>query len=420
MPISQAELGRRLRAAREACRFTQDEVANRLDLSRSTIAQIELGNRAVTGLELDRLAYLYGREIREFLAEQFEEDDALVALFRAHPDLSNQEDLLKTLRHCLALGREVTNLERILANDRDIAALPTYDLPNPRSKWEAIEQGQRVANDERGRLGLGAAPVPNITELLEMQGVRTAQVRLPEDVSGVMIAQRAIGLLVAVNVEHSLNRRRFSYAHEYSHALLDRARKGTISRTEERDDMIEVRANSFAANFLMPKEGVREFIQSLGKGQPSRLQAEVYDEDEAVPAQARSTSGSQELQLYDVAHVAHHFGVSRLSAIYRLRNLRYITDSQRDQFKSVEELGGGPAIAELLGLPDPDKKDKRNEFVHHFLGLALEAYRREGITLRKLRELADLIGFPQGHLEKLLEELGMREDDGAEVVAPGE
>ena len=58
MPPDQRELGRRLRVAREAYRMTQEAVAGRLGVSRSTVAQMELGNRAVTSLELDRLATL--------------------------------------------------------------------------------------------------------------------------------------------------------------------------------------------------------------------------------------------------------------------------------------------------------------------------------------------------------------------------
>ncbi|EQD30852.1 transcriptional regulator, XRE family, partial [mine drainage metagenome] len=59
MPITQQELGRRLKTAREAIGLTQDDVAARLDVSRSAIAQMELGNRAVSSLELDRLAHIY-------------------------------------------------------------------------------------------------------------------------------------------------------------------------------------------------------------------------------------------------------------------------------------------------------------------------------------------------------------------------
>ena len=90
MAVSQEGLGKRLRAARDACQMTQEEVARHLGMARSTVAQIELGNRAVTGLELDRLADLYGRDIRELLADDYREQDALVALFRAHPEISGE------------------------------------------------------------------------------------------------------------------------------------------------------------------------------------------------------------------------------------------------------------------------------------------------------------------------------------------
>src|SRR6266568_180319 len=166
MSVSQKELGRRLRAAREACQMTQDEVARRLNLSRSTIAQMELGNRAVTSIELDQLAYLFGRDIREFLADEFHEKDALVALFRAHPDVAQQNEVVDALRMCLALGREVTNLERLLGIDRDLGTIVTYPLPVPRSKWEAVQQGERVSNEERSRLRLGITPLANVAEVL--------------------------------------------------------------------------------------------------------------------------------------------------------------------------------------------------------------------------------------------------------------
>ena len=245
--------------------MTQEEVARGLGLSRSGVAQIELGNRAITGLELERLAYLFGRDMREFFAEEFHEEDALVALFRAHPDVAEQTNVVDTLRRCLALGREVTNLERLLEIDRDLGAIASYPLPVPRSKWEAVQQGERVAQVERHRLQLGLAPLANVSELLETQSVRTAQINLPEDISGVTLIEPSVGLFVVANCRHHVLRRRFSYAHEYAHVLLDRERRGTISRVADRDSLSEVRANAFAANFLMPEEGVWQFITALGK-----------------------------------------------------------------------------------------------------------------------------------------------------------
>src|SRR6266542_1753562 len=122
MPPDRRELGRRLRVARDACRMNQKAVAQRLGVSRSTVAQMELGNRAVTSLELDRLATLYGRDIRDTLADDFPEEDALAALCRAHPDVPAREYFVEGSCSCVALGRQVASLEHLLGIDRDLSA----------------------------------------------------------------------------------------------------------------------------------------------------------------------------------------------------------------------------------------------------------------------------------------------------------
>ncbi len=392
MSISQQELGRRLRIAREACRMTQEEVARQLELSRSSVVQMELGNRAVTSLELDRLAYLFGRDMREFFDDVFHEEDALVRLFRADPDVAEEEDVVEALRVCLALGHEVTSLEQLLGIDRDPGRMPTYSLPRPRNKWDAVQQGMHVADEERRRLGLGISPLADIAELLETQGVRTAQIELPDDISGLTLSDTKVGLFVVANRHHHVVRRRFSYAHEYAHVLLDRERRGTISRTAERNELIEVRANAFAAHILLPSDGVRQVMESLGKGSASRHQAAVFDESVVVRAQARTQAQNQNVQMYDVAQLAYHFGVSRLTALYRLRNLGFLTEVELGHLKAQEETGVGREVADFLELPDLDHEAARNTFRHRFLGLGLEAFRRDEITHAKLVELAQMIG----------------------------
>lgn len=419
MPISQKELGQRLRAAREACGMTQEEVARCMDLSRPTIVQIELGNRAVSSIELDRLAYLFGRDIREFLATEFHEKDAFVALFRAHPEITAQPEVTDALRTCLALGREITNLERLLGIDRDMGTTAAYPLPPPRNKWDAVQQGARVAEEERRRLQLGISPLANVAEVLETQGVRTAQIHLPDDVSGLTLSEPSVGLFVVANSGHHLLRRRYSYAHEYAHVLLDRERLGTISRAADRDDLIEVRANAFAANLLMPEEGMRQFTTALGKGVASRQQMDVFDESGVVHAAFRVEPRSQDIQLYDVVQLAHHFGVSRLAALYRLRNLRLITEGELEHLKQQEEAGRGKVVAEVLGLPEPDHEAARNEFRHRFLALGLETLRRGEITRRKLEEIARMVEVSAEQVARLVQDVGIDDEDGeGDVLIP--
>jgi len=420
VPITTQELGRRLRIARESCALTQDDIARYLGVSRPTVAQMELGNRAVTSLELDKLAYFLGRDIREFVADTFEEEDALAALFRSEPEIANQQDVADSLRACIALGREITNIENLLGVDRELAGAVSYEVPAPRSRWEAIQQGERAADQERRRMSVGWAPAPPLADLFETQGVRTGVVDLPDDVSGLTISNRSAGLFVVANRRHAPVRRRFSFAHEYAHTLFDRRLLGTVSHTEDRDKLIEVRANAFAAAFLMPSEGVRQFIGAQGKGKPSRASAQVFDEAGAVQAEGRAEPGSQDIQIYDLVHVAHHFGVSRLAALFRLRNLKLTTQAEFEVLKAADEGGRGRELASMLALPDTEDGEDKNGFRHRVLSLALEAYRRDQITRAKLGELAALLSMGEEEIDQLLERAGLYDGGTADVLIPGE
>jgi len=391
--------------------MTQDEAAKQLGVSRPTFVQIEAGNRSVSSLELDALAYLFGRDIREFVADSFHEEDSLAALFRAQPSVVGEPEVLDKLRECMALGRELTNLEQLVGIDRDLSTVAWYPLPTPKARLEAVHQGQHLAEDERRRLGLGHAPLPDMSELLELQGVRTSLVDLPNDVSGLTLSDRKVGLFVVANRTHHYLRRRFSFAHEYAHVVADRNHSGLISQTSARDNLIEVRANAFAANFLMPEKGVHQFVAGLGKGKPSRLFAEVFDEVGYLNVEGRCEPGTQTIQLYDVVQLAHHFGVSRVSALFRLRNLRLLTKAEFDHLKGLDEQGKGKQLATLLGLPEPDHVEMRSEFNHRFLGLALEAYRRDEISRGKLRELVAMVGFVANDLDRLLDDAGINVDN---------
>ncbi|HMC49934.1 MAG TPA: XRE family transcriptional regulator [Solirubrobacterales bacterium] len=410
MPITQQELGRRIRTAREACRLTQEQIAGHLGVSRATVVQIEAGKRSVSSLELDKLAHLFGRDLRELVAASFDEADSLAALFRAQPDVLAQPAVADALRDCMALGREITNLECLLGVDRGTAATAAYPLPAPATRWEAIQQGERLAGEERRRLGLGDTALPDIAELLETQGIRTGVVNLPEDVSGLTLNDRRIGLFVVANRAHHVLRRRFSFAHEYAHVLADRDRFGLVSRASERDNLIEVRANAFAASFLMTEGGVRQFVAGLGKGMPSRVYTDVFDGVESLDVEGRTVPGSQAVQLYDVVQLAHYFGVSRIAALYRLRNLRLVNKVDFDRLRELDDTGRGKQIAVHLGLPEPDHAAVRDWFQHRILALALEAYRREEISRGKLAELASMLGIDREGIDSLIEDAGLDDD----------
>ncbi len=414
--IDQAELGLRLKRARESCGLTQEDVAQEMGMVRATIAQIELGNRSVSGLELAKFSYLYARDIREFLADSFDVESLASVLLRADDDAG--DGVKSALRNCIALGRQLRDLETLLDISRSTNSVAAYPSVALGSKWDAIQSGAQAALEERRRLGLGSAPLGDVPVLLEGQGIRTGLVAMPPGISGLMISHQNVGLFVVVNRDHPAVRQRFSWCHEYAHLLLDRAQMGHVSRESERTDLLEVRANVFAANFLMPEEGVRQFVGTLGKGSASRLHADIFDESGVVPIDSRTAGGSQDLQIYDVVKLAHYFGVSLLSALYRLLNLRLVTDKQFEAMKQLDLEGLSKQLVDLLGLPELSGDETVKAFHRRYIVLALEAYRREKISRRKLLEIAGKLGVGGDEVERVVEGLGLNHDDHTEVLLP--
>jgi len=78
-------------------------------------------------------------------------------------------------------------------------------------------------------------------------------------------------MVILVNYTHVHARKRFSYAHEYAHALLDRKRSVIVTMKSNANEWIERRANAFASVFLMPKLGVESILSSLDPRRDSSL-----------------------------------------------------------------------------------------------------------------------------------------------------
>jgi len=87
MPIDRQVLAHELRAARENRGMSQQTAAERAGLSRTVIAQIELGNRPVSADELAKLAAVYRRLVIDLLGQPLDEDDVLVTLQDLAPEL---------------------------------------------------------------------------------------------------------------------------------------------------------------------------------------------------------------------------------------------------------------------------------------------------------------------------------------------
>lgn len=413
MPIDQATLAQRLRDARNNCGLTQEDVASTLALPRTAIAKIEGGNRSVSTRELAVLADLYHRPVMDFFNESTsEEPNILVALHRIAPDFQSNRKVDEEVTRHVKVCQTGVELRTLLGLPQATVP-PEYDLGPVRTPGEAVKQGNYVAREERRRLGLGDSPIPDMADLITAEGIWATGADLPDEMSGVFLRHSSLGMVILVNFEHPRARKRFSYAHEYAHALLDRNLSVTISRTDNRKDLAEVRANAFAAAFLMPEGGVAAFLAQRNKGLGSRETVQVYDgaTDEhglEVEAFSRALPGSQCIPYQLVARLAHYFGVSYQAAVYRLKALARVNDAESKRLLALEQLG--LRFLEVLKMKDDlvgiDTKASRKadrELIGEVLDLAVEAYIREEISRGRLVEIAALLKIPRDAVLELAE-----------------
>jgi len=75
--VTQKQIGQRLLGLRKKKGLSQDDLAKSLGISRSSVAQIELGNRSIDILELQKLSEVLGFSIDDFMSRQFQVQEVL-------------------------------------------------------------------------------------------------------------------------------------------------------------------------------------------------------------------------------------------------------------------------------------------------------------------------------------------------------
>jgi hypothetical protein len=186
--------------------------------------------------------------------------------------------------------------------------------------------------------------------------------------------------------------------------VADRSQGSVVSRAEQREELLEVRANSFAAAFLLPEEGIRVFLRERGKGELSRSELQAYDGTVALAAQKRQEV--QDIQVADVVAVAQHFGASYESTLYRLQNLKLLSDEERQTLTAQTPLANRLRWLLEPGAVEDTAPEPRSRYGLAFL--ALEAFRAEAISRGRFLELCALATVPREEVEGLIAAISNR------------
>jgi Zn-dependent peptidase ImmA (M78 family) len=120
--------------------------------------------------------------------------------------------------------------------------------------------GERAAEQARQELGLGLdAPVPVLDAVEDLAAIPVCIQAFPNDVAGLFYRRQGRSMLF-VNGNHSVERQRFTLAHEFGHVHMEHEpRVESVERMWSGRDAQEVQANYFAGAFLAPRQAVRNW-----------------------------------------------------------------------------------------------------------------------------------------------------------------
>ena len=354
MATSEA-IGKNLRNARKSIGMTQAEVSSVLGMSRSAVSLMESGKRQVNSSELARLANLYHKTVSELLdPKAVSTPDGFAMLFRAEE--ISKEDRVQMVEFADLCKRYSALQKRVYGKAE--WSVPIYRNPSIPSDYRAERRlVERLANEERLRLGLGTAPIKDIFSLLEKQGVRIFKLPLKSKISGGFTYSEELGPCMLINANHGI-RMVFTAAHEYFHCLVDRdtavtniCKEGKSRKHARRESM----ANHFAACFLIPGDSLIDSYHGyVGRG---------YD-----------VTGT------DVLMLSRDFGVSYSAMLVRLKDLGLMADNEYRQLEKVKP----ERMAEEIGLPPVELS--LSHLPGRYVYMATKLYFQEEISIGKLAE----------------------------------
>lgn len=378
-------IGRRLQEARKARGLTQQDVADSLEVARTTVTALEKGERRTRPDELIKMARLFGRPVGDFVglkdpvASFNEQLRGAVSKLDSH---EAQDELRQAIESFQRLCEDYLHLEALNETPLVRSFPPQYRTEGTSPEVAAED----VVLAERHRLALGDGPLPNLRDALESDvGLRVFSFYLPSPVEGMYVYTDELGGCIAVNARHPLTRQRWSLAGKYGCFLTDRFRSevsmlGGVGRSRFGGRF----ADAFARCLLMPATGLRRRFNELSRAAHGKIAAA------------------------EICRLAHQYSVSAEAMMLRLEELRILPVGTwgrlRDAGHHIREAQG------QSGLPSRRRDERSLPLRYQYL--AALAYEEGKLTEG---ELARFLRVDRVAARRLVQELSrssLLQDEG--------
>ena len=246
-------LGDRLRLARKRASLSLRDLAERMghEVSAQAISKYESGKMHPSSGVLLLLARNTSRLCSGLLDERPGRGAVQCRILRALKDDGRGGA-------ALAEATVIDVVERHLALDAILGLSgQKSDLPSRKVIVRSFSDVEREADGLREKWKLGLDPIPSVTGLLEDKGIKIVAVDFPNKLSGLTgDVRRPDGNpdvpVIAVSNDSSIERRRFTLAHELAHRVIGDC---------DKDIKAEKAMDRFAAAFLIPARHLQEEVQ---------------------------------------------------------------------------------------------------------------------------------------------------------------
>jgi Zn-dependent peptidase ImmA (M78 family)/DNA-binding XRE family transcriptional regulator len=383
--LTTAEIGERLRIAREEANQTQAEAARAIDVARTTLVAIEQGQRRARVSEMQRLAKLYNTSVNALLRQEAIYVD-LSPRFRKLNIAAAEDGALEAVALLSDLARAELELENLLG----IKRVRNYPPERPLLPGDVRVQAEQAALELRQRLGLGLAPISDIVTLLEMElGIRIFVRRFDGRISGLFAYDETVGACMLLNANHPRERRSQTAGHETGHFIATRRRPEILHADGVSNSREERYADAFGRALFTPPRTVMQKFHEV-------------------------TAGAAKLTRRHLIVLAHFFGVSREAMVRRLEELDLTKAGTWDWFAGnggITDEQARQVLGDLVPA-DMQKAEADRPTTLRLNLLAAEVHRR---GLLSEGQLARLLHLSRVELRSILEGVEI-EDDAAEGV----
>lgn len=336
-------IGQRIRELRIERGFSQDDLANRANFSKSYIQKFEEGQREIKSSQMSQLAEAFGMDISEILKPiNYTSNEFVIKSieFREANKLEMHVDYFtkKILGLLYKKYSTYIKLEKIM--NENIA------FTNPLKNFEVIssnEDVEKAAKILRKKWKFEETPIYNLIIFLEDLGVKIFEVIEDEDFVGFSCWVKTTPIIVINTRSTDVSRRRFTILHELAHLLL-------VFADDENKDKIERYCDQFAGAMLLPEEILKTYVNS-----------------------------TVSITLEELKRIKSKYGISILAILVRMVNVRLIS---WDKYKQWKEM--------YRSWTDKESEYNGRENVSRFNYLLAKGLREGLITKDLASELSDI------------------------------